>query len=1084
MKKNYLLILLCFFSFSAITAQNSIKKIDKSILQKTLNNQLENEYSSSDLSNWEIQSDASSLEKNSWYYYLVQTHNSIEVRNALANLSVNSGVANLNNIQFVKNLNTKVNSSSPSISAKKAVMNALSHIQINNTSVELLENNTINEFVFNKTSDLNSDINVKLVYEVLANGNVNLAWNVNLDLKNGQHWWNIRIDANTGSYINKNDWVTSCSWGGDHNDHSHDLEANHSIDFLKQTTSSSILIGGYKVLPYYVESPNHGDFEFITNPDDATASPFGWHDENGVAGSETTNTSGNNVDSKDASGDGGVFGGNDSGQPTDQSSAGLNFDFPYGGPGVAAITYMDAATTNLFYMSNVVHDVYYKYGFDEASGNFQLNNYGNGGNGNDRVKADAQDGSGTDNANFSTPTDGSSGRMQMFLWTGGAYNPNPTFEVNNTVLAGVYPARDNSFDAPGHIDVVTPLTRDLVLYLDGVAPDVTDACTAATNAAALNGKIAVIRRGDCAFTQKVSNADAAGADGVLIINNVPGDIGMAGTTFLAQISIPAYSLNQADGEAIIARMAIETVNATLHPIPTFVELDGDFDNGVIAHEYGHGINIRLVGGRFNSGCVGATESMGEGWGDFIGKILLLKDVSNGIAVSGTGTFVVGQAPSGQGIRPAPYSGSIANNPMTYETLLADTGNATYTIPHGVGSVWAGMLWDLTWDLIAIHGFNPDIYDTAGTEGNIVALKLIVEAMKVTACNPGFVNGRDAILAADQTLFAGANNCAIWGAFARRGLGENANQGSTNSTSDGSFDYTNPAACAADYLLTIGGPTEACVGASLDFDMVFNAQNGFNTSTGFTVAGLPGGSTPTFSPTTISDTGLVTLNITGLPVGNHTVTVTPGGDTSKNLVLNLVINATNPILSDGDTQFSANGSAYTTFNDGTTINVGPGINLDLNLPTTFDGTLLWTSPNGTTYTTDTVSFLAIVDGNTAIEGVWTVEGLFNNECSTNSETVTFTVNIDATLNVSTVNFENLSIYPNPTNGNITISSSTNLSNSTIVIHDVMGRVLMTNLNKTVVNNNQINIDLNVLASGSYFITIEDDTYKSTKQIIKK
>ena len=49
---------------------------------------------------------------------------------------------------------------------------------------------------------------------------------------------------------------------------------------------------------------------------------------------------------------------------------------------------------------------------------------------------------------------------------------------------------------------------------------------------------------------------------------------------------------------------------------------------------------------------------------------------------------------------------------------------------------------------------------------------------------------------------------------------------------------------------------------------------------------------------------------------------------------------------------------------------------------------------------------------------------------------------------------------------------------------MGRVLLTNLDKTVVNNNQINIDLNVLASGSYFITIEDDTYKSTKQIIKK
>ena len=94
-----------------------------------------------------------------------------------------------------------------------------------------------------------------------------------------------------------------------------------------------------------------------------------------------------------------------------------------------------------------------------------------------------------------------------------------------------------------------------------------------------------------------------------------------------------------------------------------------------------------------------------------------------------------------------------------------------------------------------------------------------------------------------------------------------------------------------------------------------------------------------------------------------------------------------------------------------------------------------------------------------------------------------MNIDPTLSVSTVNFENLTIFPNPTSNSITISSSTNLSNASIVIYDVMGRVLTTSVNKTIVNNNQINIDLNVLSSGSYFITIEDDTYKSTKQIIK-
>lgn len=51
-------------------------------------------------------------------------------------------------------------------------------------------------------------------------------------------------------------------------------------------------------------------------------------------------------------------------------------------------------------------------------GNFQTNNFGLGGNGNDAVQADAQDGSGTNNANFSTPADGSPGRMQMYVFTG------------------------------------------------------------------------------------------------------------------------------------------------------------------------------------------------------------------------------------------------------------------------------------------------------------------------------------------------------------------------------------------------------------------------------------------------------------------------------------------------------------------------------------------------------------------------------------------------------------------------------------------------------------------------------------------
>ncbi len=77
----------------------------------------------------------------------------------------------------------------------------------------------------------------------------------------------------------------------------------------------------------------------------------------------------------------------------------------------------DVAVQNLFYFNNWIHDKLYRHGFTEAAGNFQEDNFGNGGSGSDSVNAEAQDGSGTNNANFSTPSDGSNPRMQMYIWT-------------------------------------------------------------------------------------------------------------------------------------------------------------------------------------------------------------------------------------------------------------------------------------------------------------------------------------------------------------------------------------------------------------------------------------------------------------------------------------------------------------------------------------------------------------------------------------------------------------------------------------------------------------------------------------------
>ncbi|HKP69779.1 MAG TPA: M36 family metallopeptidase [Pyrinomonadaceae bacterium] len=86
--------------------------------------------------------------------------------------------------------------------------------------------------------------------------------------------------------------------------------------------------------------------------------------------------------------------------------------------------FQKAITTSLFYISNRYHDELYTLGFTEAARNFQNTNFTGQGNGNDRVSAQAQDCSGTNNANFTTPADGTRPTMQMYLWTG----PTPDFD--------------------------------------------------------------------------------------------------------------------------------------------------------------------------------------------------------------------------------------------------------------------------------------------------------------------------------------------------------------------------------------------------------------------------------------------------------------------------------------------------------------------------------------------------------------------------------------------------------------------------------------------------------------------------------
>ena len=120
--------------------------------------------------------------------------------------------------------------------------------------------------------------------------------------------------------------------------------------------------------------------------------------------------------------------------------------------------------------------------------------------------------------------------------------------------------------------------------------------------------------------------------------------------------------------------------------------------------------------------------------------------------------------------------------MTYDAIKSN-GEV-----HFIGYMWASALWDMYWNLVDQYGFNANIYDAPASGGNNLALQLVIDGLELQPCNPGFVDSRNAILLADLNRTSGANQCPIWRAFARRGLGASANQGSSNLTTDGTENF--------------------------------------------------------------------------------------------------------------------------------------------------------------------------------------------------------------------------------------------------------------------------------------------------------
>ena len=768
-------ILFLFLISTSIFSQNQSNTIIEEYLKETKSTHM---LIDSDIDEFFINNEIDSESMGMKILYINQMHNGIKIFNAISTISIKDSEVFYYTNNFLKNITEKINSSTPIISPSDAITNVINYYGLGiATNLRELSSED-NSFIFSSGGVSQHDIPVDLAYYNNSESSINLVWDLSIHTLDGKFWYSVRVDALNGEILNKSDWIINCSFESNQ-DHKN-TQSNSPKIYNQETETKSVLTDGssYSVFALPVESPIHGSRQLLSEPSNDSASPYGWHDINGVDGPEYTITRGNNVWARE---DVDGLGGN--GYSPDGTSE-LNFDFELNFD-QQPIGYQDASLTNLFYINNMMHDIWYQYGFDEQSGNFQENNYGNSsstwGSG-DSVNADGQDGDGMNNASFGTPPDGANPSMTMYLWNGPNGEP---LTINNGASSGSYSA--GSADFGDSLPIDSYLTADLALVIDEliIGGDSYDACQSITNGSEIAGKIAVIRRGTCEFGFKVFAAQAQGAVAVIIVNNVPGSaVNMGGGADGGSVTIPSIMVAQDLGNDLISELESGiTISGSL--IGT-IDLDGSFDNSIVSHEYGHGISNRLTGGSSSVNCMNNPEQMGEGWSDWIALMLTIEEGDLSTDIRGMSPFASGQSTTGTGIRNAPYTTDFLINNYTY----GDSNNASnVSEPHGVGFVFATMLWDLTWAYIDKYGFDSDLFN--GTGGNNKVMQLVLDGLKLQPCSPGFVDGRDAILAADMASTGGQNQCLIWEAFANRGLGYNASQGDSESRTDQIEDFSLP-----------------------------------------------------------------------------------------------------------------------------------------------------------------------------------------------------------------------------------------------------------------------------------------------------
>jgi hypothetical protein len=352
---------------------------------------------------------------------------------------------------------------------------------------------------------------------------------------------------------------------------------------------------------------------------------------------------------------------------------------------------------------------------------------------------------------MSTPADGARPRMRMFLWSAGA---------DGVITAPSGVVRSDTFSGGPRTFTVT---GQLAIGSDATAPT-DDGCQAISNVA---GKIALLTyAAQCNSSVTVTNAKAAGAIGVILADgelDTPRAFGGS-----AAANLPGLVVGKTDGLALRTALASGAVTITLQSTARGTERDGDLDNTVVAHEWGHYLHHRLAVCGNSQQCAG----MSEGWGDFNALMLLLREGDNRNGVYAMAPYAIADGTPDTayfGLRRFPYSRDRTKNDLSFRHI-ADESPLPTTTPgfpsgpnsevHRTGEVWATVMWEVLNVLADEHGV---------TIARRRMSDYVVAGFLLSPTNATFTEARDAILAGASALDTD-DMLLMAAAFAGRGLG--------------------------------------------------------------------------------------------------------------------------------------------------------------------------------------------------------------------------------------------------------------------------------------------------------------------------